>query len=119
MPEIEWDLGYLALSRSELNEIKNLEEPELPLCGIDIVMSASSPEFRREFRRVCNRARWTLDPATEKQVKAITVEAFSELATKCAGRPGVELFPDLRSAKQNIGGLMITCCSAGTCASTF
>jgi hypothetical protein len=102
MPMIEWQLGYLALSRSELDEIKNLEEQELSLYDIDIVMSASSPEFGRVFRRVCNRARWTLDPATEKQVKAVIVDASSELATKCTGRSGIEVFPDLRSAKRHI-----------------
>jgi hypothetical protein len=102
MVAIESEIEYLALSHQELNEINKLQEPEQSLYDIDVAMSVSSPDFGRDFRRVCRRPRWTLDPATEKQVKATIVDASSELATKCAGRPGVELFPDLRSAKQNI-----------------
>lgn len=102
MVAIESEIEYIALSYPELNEINKLQEPERSLYDIDVVMSVSSSDFGRDFRRVCRRARWTLDPATEKQVKAIIVDASSELATKCVGRPGVELFRDLRSAKQNI-----------------
>jgi hypothetical protein len=102
MPAIESEIGYFAFSPSELNEINELHETEHSLYDIDVVMSVSSPDFGRKFRRVCSRARWTLDPATEKQVKAIIVDASSELATKCVGRSGVEVFPDLRSAKRNI-----------------
>jgi len=102
MPAIDFEIEYLALSHSELNEINTLQESGQSLYDIDIVMSVSSPDFGREFHRVCRRTRWTLDPATEKQVKAIIVDASSELAIKCAGRSGVEVFPDLRSARQNI-----------------
>jgi hypothetical protein len=102
MPVIESEIGYLALSHQELTEINGLQEPGQSLYDIDIVMSVSSPELGRDFDRVCKRARWTLDPATEKQVKAIIVDASSELATKCFGRSGIEVFPDLRSAKRNI-----------------
>ena len=101
MPAIECEIGYLALSHSELGEIKNLKEPELSLYGIDIVMSASGPEFGREFRRVCNRARWTLDPATEKQVRAQITESPHELDTQCAERSDIELFADLESALES------------------
>lgn len=74
----------------------------MSLCAIDIVMSASSPEFGREFRRVCNRARWTLDPATEKQVRAKITVSPSELDTQCAERSDVEVFADLSSANSKI-----------------
>lgn len=102
MPAIESEIGYLALSHPELNEINKFQEPGQSLYDIDVVMSVSGPDFGRKFRRVCRRARWTLDPATEKQVKATIADASSELATKCAGRFGVEVFPDLWSAKRNI-----------------
>lgn len=98
MPAIEYEIGYLALSHSELDEIKNLEEPELLLYGIDIVMSASAPEFGREFRRVCNRARWMLNPDTEKQVRAKITESPHELDSQCVERSDIELFADLESA---------------------
>jgi hypothetical protein len=98
MPAIQYELGYLALSRSELNEINNLQEPEQSSYGIDIVMSVSSSEFGRNFRRVCKRARWTLDPAIEKRVRAIIAEASSELATKCASRSDIKMFADLAAA---------------------
>ena len=109
MPPIEYELGYLALSRSELGEISNLQEPALPLCGIDIVMSVSHPEFgrafRREFGRVCNKARWTLDPAIAKQVEDRTPQASSELAAKCASHSDAEVFADLRTYLTHKNGL--------------
>jgi len=101
MPAIEFEIGYLALSHPELDEINKLQEPEQSLYDIDVVMSVSSADFGRDFRRVCRRARWTMDPTTEKHVKAIIVDASSELAIKCAGRSDIELFADLESVLQS------------------
>jgi len=95
MPLVEHEVKYLALSRSELQEISNLQQPRLSLYGIDIVMNVSYPAFGRKFRRVCNSARWTQDPAIRKQVEEGGAELSAELAATCAGRSDVAVVPNL------------------------
>jgi hypothetical protein len=97
MPPIEYELAYLAVSPSELKEIRKLQEEASSRYGSDMVFVPNG-DFGREFYRVSNMPRWTQDLAIAKRVQKVAIEASSKLVANCAGRSDIIMFADLPAA---------------------
>jgi hypothetical protein len=98
VPPIEWELRHVALSPIELKRIQRLPDPGQAVDNIDLVMLRPDPAAGREFGCASNSARWKKNPELVAEVEKAAVVESSALAAKIAGKVGIGMFDDFRTA---------------------
>ena len=103
---IEWEIRILGVSPLEMKRIQRLPDAGQAADSVDIVMMRPGTGSSREFYRISNKARWTLNPELSLEVGKAAVEASNVLAAKLAGRNGVTMFAQIANGNQVSGAVL-------------
>jgi len=66
---IEWEVGYVDLSRSNYRSVSNLAPEDSSVFDIDLVMSKKDNGIGYEFVLCATKAKWKLNPALAEEVE--------------------------------------------------
>ena len=87
-PPIEWEVGYVDLSRSNYRSVSNLPPEDSDVYDIDMVMSKKENGIGYEFTLKANKARWRQNPALAKEVEAAAQKFLRDGGKKLIGKLG-------------------------------
>jgi len=90
-PPIEWEVGYVDLSRSNYRSVSNLPPEDSDVYDIDMVMSKKDNGIGYEFTLKANKARWRQNPALAKEVEAAAQKFLRDGGKKLIGKLGRKL----------------------------
>jgi hypothetical protein len=96
-PPIEWETGYVCLTRIDMMQIRRLPDAGQTPYDIDIVMTPGNREIGFDFNPGSNRARWKRNPELAVEVERKASEMSDVFATKIAGKHGITIFADFQA----------------------
>jgi hypothetical protein len=102
VPPIHWEVRSIGVSRLEMKHIQRLPDPGQAADDIDIIILRSDPSFGRKFSRASHSARWKKNPDLVAEVEKAATDAAAALVAKVAGREGVTLLENFKSASTAI-----------------
>lgn len=85
---IEWEIGFVDMSRSNLRAIKKLPEEDQKVTDIDIVMTHADRAFGYDFNKVSSKARWKQNPELVKEIEAAAQKFLRDGGKKLIGKLG-------------------------------
>src|ERR1700739_1337991 len=90
-PAIEWEVGYVDLSRSNYRSVSALPPEDSDVYDIDMVMSKKDNGIGYEFMLKANKARWCQNPELAKEVEAAAQKFIRDGGKKLIGKLGRKL----------------------------
>jgi hypothetical protein len=88
---IEWEIGYVDLSRSNYRAVSNLAPEDSSVYDIDIAMSKKDSGIGYEFVLRAVKARWKLNPELAAEVEAAAQKFVKDGGKKLIGKLGRKL----------------------------
>lgn len=85
---IEWEVGYVDLSRSNYRSVSNLAPEDSDVYGIDIVMSKKDNGIGYEFVLRSAKAKWKQNPELAAEVEAAAQKFLKDGAKKLVSKLG-------------------------------
>jgi hypothetical protein len=85
---IEWEVGYVDLSRANYRSVSNLAPEEATPYDIDMVMAKKDNGIGYEFTLKSPKARWTVNPALKAEVEAAAQKFVKDGGKKLIGKLG-------------------------------
>jgi hypothetical protein len=89
---IEWEIGYVDLSRANFRSIRKLPEEEQTVNDIDIIMTHADRAFGYEFHKA-SKARWRQNPELVKEVEAACQKFIRDGGKKLIAKLGKKATP--------------------------
>jgi hypothetical protein len=71
VPPIEYQIGYVQLSRSNFRAISNLPDEEGTVYDMDVVMSTKQNGIGFDFTKVSSKSRWRSNPELAKEIEEL------------------------------------------------
>jgi hypothetical protein len=88
---IEWEVGYIDLSRSNYRAVSNLAPEDSDVYSIDIVMSKKDSGIGYEFVLRSAKAKWKQNPELAAEVEAAAQKFIKDGGKKLIGKLGRKL----------------------------
>lgn len=85
---LEWEIGFVDLSRANYAQVSRLPEEEQSVYDIDIVMTHADRAFGYEFNKISSRARWKMNPELTAQVEEAAQIFVRDGGKKLIGKLG-------------------------------
>lgn len=85
---IEWEVGYVDLSRSNYRSVSNLAPEESSVYDIDLVMSKKDNGIGYEFVLAATKAKWNINPEIAAEVEAAAQKFVNDGGKKLVGKLG-------------------------------
>jgi hypothetical protein len=90
---IDWEVGYVDLSRSNYRAVSGLAPEDTSVYDIDMVMSKKDNGIGYEFTLASVKARWKLNPDLGEEVKAAAAKFVNDGGKKLIGKLGRKQTP--------------------------
>ena len=88
---IEWEIGYVDLSRSNYRSVSNLAPEEGSVYDIDIIMTKKTSGIGYEFTSPSPKARWKQNPELVAEVEEAAKKYVNDGGKKLTGKLGKKL----------------------------
>jgi len=89
---VEWEIGYVEMSRSNFRSVKKLVEEDQNIYDLDLVISHDdSRAFGYAFNKVASKARWKSNPELAKEVEAAAQKFIKDGGKKLIGKLGKKI----------------------------
>lgn len=87
-PPVEWEVGYVDLSRSNYRSVSNLAPEDSTPYDIDLVMSKKDNGIGYEFVLAATKAKWKLNPDMAAEIEAAAQKFINDGGKKLISKLG-------------------------------